>query len=806
LEKGVKINYSLGKEWSDESFLPDMITRERMEDDILAKIEDESDRELFLKNYPLITMEEREERPYKDLRKLDSGVAIDDLFGNYEFVVLDSPQERIEPEEEDPTEYITDYFDLFLGNLYEVENQRELESHHFDNLRENEVYVLYDAHGRGVANWDIDDMIAILKDIGYTPEDAQEAHLENGIDPPEANPEVFDIPLQYELDGRSLIVSIAGEEIYYPQDVMYQGEEQSHYLSSLQLLNFFEAANREDEGYMFVPDGSGAIINLNNDKTDAARYKSKVYGENYAQTPPEKKLNPSRNVKLPVFGLKKEQSSFFAIIEGGSTLGSIVADISGKDSSYNRVFTEFEILPRGHTYLGMEGEDQTEFPVYAPQNYQGDYQVRYTFLDKEEADYSGMANLYRDYLENKYDLSRIEPEEDIPFYLDLVGSIQEVRSILGIPRDVTLPLTSFMESKSIIDKLHSENVNNINLRYRGWMEGGLQHSFSDRVKLISEIGTQSELNDLKDYLQDKNVNFFPEVNFMNVHHNEAKDINNFNRRNDAVRFLNEDIISKYWYNQATYRQDDDYAWYLLTPDKIPSVIDSFMADYDDYELSNLALTNLGNQLYSDYGSNNYHSREESLSINEKAAKRLAEDYDKELMFNQANEYVLPYTKNILNLSSRDSEFRIVDRSVPFYQMTVHGYANYADRPLNKMGDLNKEKLKALETGQLPYYRWIYREDENIKETDSEYLLAMKYENWLEEAVEFYSEVNPVLSEVQGKFMEEHQKLADNVFLTRYENGPVIIVNYNDQAVEIKGELIEANDYQVLGEEEADGLY
>lgn len=44
------------------------------------------------------------------------------------------------------------------------------------------------------------------------------------------------------------------------------------------MLQFFNAAGMEDEGYMVVPDGSGAVINYNNCRYNAQAYSSEVYG------------------------------------------------------------------------------------------------------------------------------------------------------------------------------------------------------------------------------------------------------------------------------------------------------------------------------------------------------------------------------------------------------------------------------------------------------------------------------------------------------------------------------------------------
>ena len=75
--------------------------------------------------------------------------------------------------------------------------------------------------------------------------------------------------LEYKLDGENLIAFID------PKKVEYNTENYS--LVDIDLLEFFGAAGSEEEGYLFVPDGSGALIYLNSGKKDSA-YIASVYG------------------------------------------------------------------------------------------------------------------------------------------------------------------------------------------------------------------------------------------------------------------------------------------------------------------------------------------------------------------------------------------------------------------------------------------------------------------------------------------------------------------------------------------------
>ena len=70
----------------------------------------------------------------------------------------------------------------------------------------------------------------------------------------EAIPIYFEIPLEYRLDGDSLLVSIPVKGI----------KEHGGSLYRIQLLRYMGAAHTSENGYMVVPNGSGSIINFNN--------------------------------------------------------------------------------------------------------------------------------------------------------------------------------------------------------------------------------------------------------------------------------------------------------------------------------------------------------------------------------------------------------------------------------------------------------------------------------------------------------------------------------------------------------------
>lgn len=173
------------------------------------------------------------------------------------------------------------------------------------------------------------------------------------------NVRVFGVPIEYRLEGRELVVRVPVEEIVYPVDVIDASQPDSEItlpVYSLQILPYFGAADKTEEGYIFVPDGSGAIIELNNSRTDSNPYNKTVYGYDYSIEPREEMPFTGEPINYPVFGLKKGEKAFMAVIEKGAPYAAIRADIAGRNNSYNNVSAVFITLRYTVLELG-DGED-----------------------------------------------------------------------------------------------------------------------------------------------------------------------------------------------------------------------------------------------------------------------------------------------------------------------------------------------------------------------------------------------------------------------------------------------------------------
>ncbi|MBO9604430.1 MAG: hypothetical protein J7639_00690 [Paenibacillaceae bacterium] len=625
-------------------------------------------------------------------------------------------------------------------------------------------------------------LLDIFAAIGVSPE-ALEAAGKGGKSAAEEKP-IFTVPLEYELEETGLQVKVSMAELKKPESLPLQ---------TIAVLDYFGAAGAGEEGYMFVPDGSGALIRLNNGKTNEQPYLAPVYGADEAKRE-YIRSQKAEKVRLPVFGMKLANRAMLAVIEDGAAIASIAADVGGRQHSYNHVGASFEVTARDELSVDASYANQT-MALYQRPMHQGDLTIRYSFLRGDNADYAGMAAAYRDYLRDRNALIRLEPSSETPFYLDLLGAVNKRHTFLGIPYDSLAPLTTFAQAGTIANDLLQRGVRQVKLRLSAWQSDGIRQGGASRLSAADVLGGKKRLLDLAANLRRSNVSLYPDIATQHVYDNGS-----FSPRSDAARFLDRKPVKLLPFNPATQRRDHDAAaYYALSPAKLARTTDGLIAAYRSFGLQGLSLRDMGDALAADYRDGRQIDREQAADLVAKETERLHEAFG-DTMIAGGNAYALPYARHLVQAPLTSSQFGIEDEEVPFYPMVVHGYIDYAGTPANLADDQNGRVylLHALEYGANLSYEWTYAASSAVKETELNGLFALHYGDWIAEAASLYAELNRAQAGVRHLIMTGHDRLADGVFRTRYENGAYVIVNYNDRPTTVDGITVAALGYATGG--------
>ncbi len=556
------------------------------------------------------------------------------------------------------------------------------------------------------------------------------------------------------------------------------------------MLPYFGAGGPEDEGYMLVPEGGGALINFNNGKQSQAAYYANLYGWDMALS--RDAVVHDTRAYFNAFGIANGDDSFICILEEGVPYASVQADIAGHGGSYNYVNAVYSICPRELFEIGDIGSQNTyKFLEKLPHE---TLTQRYCFVNSN--DYVDMAKAYQGYLKNKYS-GYFEENNDTstPVALEIVGAVDKVRQILGVPVSRPLKLTKYSEAEDMITQLSEEGMDNISVKLTGWCNGGVNQKILKKVKTIGALGSRKDLQSLGSTAKDLGVDLYLE----GVTHYEYDSnlFDGFFSFTDAARFISKERAELFVYNPVTYNAREYVdSYYLLHSDLILDNMDALSAAASKYG-ANVAFRDTGMDLSSDYYLKNTVSRQAAMESQAENLKKI-KDSGQNNLINMGNDYAIAYADMVTRMDLAGSGYTILDAEVPFYQLAIHGFVNYTGRPLNVCGNMQQELLESAEYGAGLSFSLMRETTFALQKTLYTEYYASDFNAVHDSMMETYNRYNSELGHVYNQQMTDHKKLAENLSCTVYEDGTKVYVNYSyTDAVTPDGVAVPARDYKVV---------
>ncbi len=573
-------------------------------------------------------------------------------------------------------------------------------------------------------------------------------------------------PIEYTINENGLVVEVLMGEVEEYLTDQYQ-------LITIDVLPFFGAGGLAEEGYLFVPDGSGALINYNNEKQRFAQYSAPVYGKDLVEPGDTTEIIRKEQITMPVFGLKTEENAFLAIITSNEAYATITATTSKKSSAYNQVYST--VAYRDYDVpTGQRGHNTVQYNESTEPFSDGSYRVEYFFLEGDAANYSGMANRYRQWLIENNSLHQSELVQEPYFVLNLYGAVSIEQYVMGFKQPVVTALTTYQDVIDIVSEMKSRGIDKIILNYMGAMNGGLNAELTDEFRTENVLGSKRDFEDMLQYLEQEDVIFFMEQDPINLY----QDGNGYTRNEDTTTsFYDKDIvIYGYQLNQRKYQKST--ARSLMKPSLLEQITDRYFSSAIENELMNYSAAGIGSVLYSDYDEQCTVYRQESRSIWQSILKTASEQFEY-VMVEKGNAYTFPYVDIIRDIAVEDSGYDMIDESIPFYQMVVRGNIAISSSALNLNVDYHHQYLKGLETGTNMSYTWIAGDVLSLVGTEYNNLVSTSFDYWLDTAVQEYLDAKELMELTAGKAIVGHRKVAEEVFETTYDGGIRVYVNYSD---------------------------
>ena len=566
-------------------------------------------------------------------------------------------------------------------------------------------------------------------------------------------------------------------------------EDGSNIIKSVWLLPFFGSTyENSTPGYMFVPDGSGALIRYRTSLSYTSNYDQSVYGKNAGidNLTEVNDLMANRSndyvidteqITVPVYGIVHgvEQNAVFAVIESGDDYADISASVAGMSTPYNWVTARFDYRKMFSQSTGTNGGGITK-PT--PERNVINPCVKYYFLENKDASYVGMAMKYKKLLKAEKVLSSERVDKEIPIQITLVGSdVKEGFIFKG--RKV---FTTAEQARGIAQTLYDNGIANLTLMYEGWQRGGLNGAKYGETRIDKRLGGAAGFTELKSLVTENGGRFSLLLNPVTVNSDQI----NLNKQTSKTRS----------YTYANFLRADESllypASYFVRVSQIEGFLNKAAAGLTGLDL---AFDKLGYTLYGDYTRNDPCTRTEAK---ERLISLVSGIKNSVAGFNQPNVYLWKYADEIYDMPVSNSQYLYETDSVPFLQMVLKGSIDYY-APYSNMGFYSDNCiLKMIEYGMYPSFMLMAADNTELYKTPLEEYYSLNFSDWEKTLSKVYNTVNSALSAVEGSEITDYTVIKSGVVRVDYSNGTAIYVNYTGSDYTDGNVTVKAGGYSVKG--------
>ncbi|MDI9521058.1 MAG: DUF5696 domain-containing protein [Bacillota bacterium] len=620
----------------------------------------------------------------------------------------------------------------------------------------------------------------------YTLEDRDKDNEAYGYVVEYVNPKII-LAMDFQIDQGDLLVSVPLSELSNTKD---------NDVVSLDLLPYFLSETQGKKGYLFVPDGSGALINFDNQRLGIAAYSAPVYGEDLLIRADEYRPSSSSSISLPVYGIKTEEGAAMCIIEEGAELANITAAVSGHSDEFNRIYSTFTL--RDIERVAMGGNKTVTTPRYAEDVYQGTLKLRYKFMPGADKGYADMAFAYKNYLKDQGVLKAQENwAEHAPLQIELIGAVQKQKFFLGIPYQSTVTATSIEQANSIYDKIKQSGAQNVQLLYSGLFRQGVKHANLNPARLENGIGSATQLKELSQKMKAAGDSLYPVAYLGRVY-----SVRGFSTFSNAARLHDGSVARVFEPFEPQLRGVSVKNSAYISPAYLPEYAQGVQNSLSEYGASGLAVHDLGNTLVGTYKRRGHISPIHSVPYYQQSLDTLAKN---PLMLDTPNAYALPYASSVSNLPTQSSDYKLFNFSVPFLQLVYDGMLPYAGTSWNLRPQQLPQLLllEAIESRTAPRFTLTYEEPTIFHDTgdlDFTGYFATWYQDSLPHVLEAWKAYDDFYQQVKGARITGHEILGDTVRATHYDNGKTVLVNYGERRKSALGASIPGFSYVIQGGE------
>ena len=163
---------------------------------------------------------------------------------------------------------------------------------------------------------------------------------------------------------------------------------------------------------------------------------------------------------------------------------------------------------------------------------------------------------------------------------------------------------------------------------------------------------------------------------------------------------------------------------------------------------------------------------------------------------EGNEYAVPYADLITDMNLTGQAYAIIDEQIPFYQMALHGMKDFTGEAINLAGDCVSSLLECAEYGTGLNFTFIAENTKILLESYYSCYTSACYEYWKDQALSMILRYQEEMRGLNSQRIAHHERIADEVTMTTYEDGTEVYVNYGSNDFRKGTVQVPARDYLV----------
>ena len=555
--------------------------------------------------------------------------------------------------------------------------------------------------------------------------------------------------------------------------------DEGFFLKSMSFLPFLGSAYSDSvDGYILLPDGCGALIRYRKPANYSSTYAARIYGKDYGieslASTADNTARPEAQALMPVYAMVHGagQNGFLAVVEKGAEYASLIAAPAQTNNPYNWASARFEF--RQKYVKNINRKEGAGANVYQETPNAVVPKISFYFTQGEQANYDGMAVLYRQMLIEQGILTPLTQQKgELPLHLEVLGADKKENFLWN----TTQTFTTLEQAEEMRRSLAEEGISALDMVLRCYTKNN-----ECGTKLLSRLGSKERLAALGSALRETGGSLSLYLDPVTANEDQitlrTEAANNLSRQ--EIRWI-DNLASRMYPYTYLYRLNE-----AETRTKR-----ALSRDYG----ANFALAQASNKLYSDFTSGKEVTRAESLARLTALTQSLA-DGGRIAMY-RPNQYLWQYADRFLDLPVSNSQILYESDCVPFLQIVLSGCAELYGGAINTSSYSSERLLRQIEYGMAPSFVVTGCESSELYNTAQESYFSTGFADWRAQIVESYRTVAEGLSDVWGHAIVAHRALQNGLIRVEYDNNVCILLNYTDAALSAEGVRVQAGGFAVI---------